>query len=174
MDSDTQEGKPSRRKVLQRQNKEIKDLKEEWKKVVASSKQKGSKKELEKKYHSKMESLQLLHKMELLRLSGEEGVEREEDSSKPSTGGEDAPGGANASAEAGVSNGFQTPGELPSLYSNASFQMTRSEKRKKKKQKEQEQRYMKALEECSLNSKLNTENASLKLQEMQTPSLKNR
>ncbi|KAJ1604943.1 hypothetical protein OJ253_3417 [Cryptosporidium canis] len=153
MDSDSQEGKPSRRKILQRQNKEIKDLKEEWKRASASCKQKGSKKELDKEYLSKIESLQLLHKMELLRLSGEVTEENEEDALRSLARGENDQSGLGAAApEPTIVERFQTSDGTPSLYSNASRQMTKSEKKKKKKQKELEQRYMRALEECSLNN----------------------
>ncbi|KAH8583261.1 OTU-like cysteine protease family [Cryptosporidium sp. chipmunk genotype I] len=154
MDSDSQEGRPSRRKVLQRQNQEVKALKEEWKKALANCSKKGSKKELDKEYQSKMEALQLSHKVELMKLSCENSAENEEDST-----GRFAENNRNiddtSTNKLSLVEKLQTTDEVPSLYSNASFQMTKSERRKKKKQKELEQRYTKNMKECSLNSKFN-------------------
>lgn len=147
MDLDSQEGKPSRRKVIQRQNQEIKALKEEWKKAIASCNKKGAKKELDKEYNSKIESLQLSHEMELLKLSGENCTESKGDLVTPFDEKN------NNNDKHILFEKFQNSDEIPSLYSNASFQMVKSEKRKKKKQKELEQKYMKNLEECALNSK---------------------
>ncbi|KAL3128803.1 hypothetical protein CHM_4g4420 [Cryptosporidium hominis] len=152
MDSDSQESKPSRRKVLQRQNQEVKALKEEWKKALASCNKKGSKKGLDKEYQSKMEALQLSHKMELMKLSGESNLENEEDSVGQSSENNRNIDDSNTNKLSLVEK-LQTMDEVPSLYSNATFQVTKSEKRKKKKQKELEQKYMKSLEECTLNSK---------------------
>ncbi|KAK9172842.1 OTU-like cysteine protease [Cryptosporidium meleagridis] len=151
MDSDSQESKPSRRKVLQRQSQEVKALKEQWKKALTSCNKKGSKKELDKEYQSKMEALQLSHKMELMKLSEESSLENEEDSLKQSSENNRNIDDSNTNKLSFVEK-FQILDEVPSLYSNATFQVTKSEKRKKKKQKELEQKYMKSLQECSLNN----------------------
>ncbi|KAF7458177.1 OTU-like cysteine protease family protein [Cryptosporidium felis] len=152
MDSDSQREQPSRRKILQRQNLEIKSLKEEWKKATANCNKKGSKKELEKEYNSKMESLILSHKIELLNLEGKANL-KEDDNNSIGIFGEvtNDKDTSQIYRKSSALEDSQTVNELPSFYSNSSLQITKSEKRRKKKQKELEQKYIKTLEECSLN-----------------------
>ena len=138
MESDTSTDQPSRRKVLRKQALEIKALKDEWKKALIECKKKGSKKEVDKEYKTKLEALELTHKMDLMNLSGNSEIENI--SNSPITSNEN--------------NFYFYTEENPSIYTNSKEIISKSEKRRKKKQKELEFKHSKLVEEYSLNSKL--------------------
>ncbi|KAK6591229.1 hypothetical protein RS030_101577 [Cryptosporidium xiaoi] len=160
MESDSSVEQPSRRKVLRKQTLEIKALKDEWRKALNECKKKGSKKELDKEYKHKLESLELAHKMELMKISKNvtdsvlEGLNDNESIS-------------NLTENVFCKNSNKQDVTHP-IYKNATEKISKNEKRRRKKQRELEFNHLRLVEEYSLNSdkiaeiELNTINEKLK------------